>query len=177
MNDPTLLHPNAGAGLVMAVVDIHTVEGEPIRWSFPVVQGTSTEQVRYEITSKLNQNPALDIKTLAVAYPAGTWSQPLDRDVPVIGSDPRSHKPQEGPKTAPQTPNTSYNGQNLGPLPEVHQRQSSEQDAYNDLDRLLHTWSNKHQLSSAEYCLLLSRAMGSFAMRLVTIERRSPRRS
>lgn len=172
MNDPTVQH---GTGLSTAIVDLKTTEDEPIRWSFPVVTGTSHEHCVAGIRERLLQNPAVDMTTVRVTYPAGPWNQPLDRDIPVIGTVPVNPPPSR--PTTPPPSNPPKREWDMGPLPEVNQRQPAEQQAAADLDVMLIAWSQKHQLSSAEYYLFLSRALATHAMRLVSLERRPQRRS
>lgn len=163
-------------------VQVQPLEGDLITWTYPVISGTAPEQVQYEIVARLFQNKGLQHDTIKIQYPLGPWNEPLDRDVPVIGTGPKAPDPRpesfRPPQQAvPEPPRPQPpKGYDLGPLPEVNVREGSEGAISSHLLQLLETWAATHKLSSAEYYLFLSRALTSHAARLVTIERR-PRRT
>lgn len=164
-------------------VQVMPIEGDLITWTYPVISGTAPDQVMSEIVARLFQNKGLQHDTIKIQYPLGPWNEPLDRDVPVIGTGPKAPDPRPESFRPPQAPPSETKahvppprGYDLGPLPEVNVREGNEAGIQAHLQQTLESWAATHKLSSAEYYLFLSRALTSHAARLVTIERR-PRRS
>lgn len=60
----------------------------------------------------------------------------------------------------------------LGPLPEIPGRVTSEAAAMTDLERFLSGWQSRHNLTSAEYVAYVARALRYYGDRLLAIERR-----
>lgn len=170
-----------GTGLTTVRVQVQPVEeGDLITWTFPAITGTAREQVEYEVVARLFPNKGLLHDTIKITYPFGVWNEPLDRDVPVIGTgpkcpDPRPEPPRPAPPFQPQFQPPAPNGHGMGPLPDPRQQKARGDDAQAHLAQFLAGWAGQHQLSSAEYYLYLSRALMSHAAQLTALEAR-PRR-
>lgn len=183
MNDLTV--PHQSPGLLKVRVDVVTLQGDTVLWTFPVLAGTAREHVEGEILMRISHDPNLDHSQTKITYPCGAWNEPLDRDQPPIGTNPppKIAPPQGGSGTAPpQRPTTTRPPGPVappppapfptGPVPNPAPPQG-EQLIVLELEAFLAQWRARHELSSSEYYLHLSRVMAQHAASLVGFERRA----
>jgi hypothetical protein len=158
---------------VTARIDMVTLDDQPFSWHVPVVAGTSKGTVEAELRSRVASDDNINHTRTHIEYPLGPWNDPIDRDVPPIGSSPYAPPPEEPKKPAPQqapAPKRSPADAGMGPLPDPRPKEK-EGDPLADLARVVDAWRNKYNPTSAQYYWCLSRLLAQHAQSLLALER------
>ena len=147
------------------VVDL-IIGGDPVRWTYPAARNCPTEFVRREIEERLRAARVTDFTHLSIQYPAGPWTEPLDRDIPVIGAD---LAPQPPRLPAPPQPAAPAAQPGFTPLPGAAPKPAGA--PRKELAAFLGQLAARHHMSGADLYHTLALAMADHSAYLVDLER------